>query len=199
MKERPIIFSAPMVRSILGGHKTQTRRIVKLPLDEDWKLLGSTIDESGWATFGDETYPATMGRAHVKSPYGIPGDRLWVRESIWRCNDTGNLEWYVADAPNGAQFNKTVAKKPAIHMPRSASRITLEITDLRVERLQNISEADALAEGIDLALRGLGNNGAIPWYCALWESINGKGSWTADPWVWVITFKRVFQIMEKAS
>ena len=186
-KERPILFSGPMVRAILDGRKTQTRRVAK-PLD-------------------------------ITCPYGSPGDRLWVRET-WTpdhaafyphfpvCYRAGFGPEY--ERKNGHVWSSEQNAwfpwkwRPSIHMPRWASRITLEITGVRVERLNDISEEDAIAEGIHqfAALSLWGNDpkgtpaklvGGNPQeaFALLWESINGEGSWALNPWVWVIEFKRV--------
>ena len=180
-KEHPILFSAPMVRALLNGSKTQTRRVVK-PTPE-W------IGQSGVLS-----YRGRVGLPHALSPYGQPGDRLWVRET-WM--DLRGVEGALGGAMYRATFGNAPEGgkwRPSIHMPRWASRITLEITSVRVERLQDISEADALEEGItynDLPNNGLAPRRARTWYCSLWEQINGPGSWDANPWVWVIEFKRV--------
>jgi hypothetical protein len=177
MKERPILFSAPMVRALLDGSKTQTRRVIA-----DRHLLGG---------------PPTDALLEM-CPYGQPGDRLWVREA-WTthaCFDdipprdlTTRSLHYQADG-----LIKTGKNRPSMFMPRWASRITLEITDMRVERLQDISEADAKAEGLTCQ-NGLYATPGQVWqidprkaYRDLWESINGP---VANPWVWVIEFKRV--------
>lgn len=178
MKERPILMSAPMVRAILAGAKRQTRRIA-MPK----RSIEPMTDEC---------------------PYGQPGDRLWVRET-WQSAPLRGVFAYRADpmwsgvpapTPDGRW-------RPSIHMPRCASRITLEITGVRVERLRDINEDDAIAEGIQPAaltghwrLYGRGANGDMDRsprvsYRSLWESINGQGSWDANPWVWVIEFRRV--------
>jgi hypothetical protein len=183
MKERPILFSAPMVRALLDGSKTQTRRVVK-PTPE-W------IGQSGVLS-----YRGRVGLPHALCPYGQPGDRLWVRETHM---DLGACYLYRADA-SAEQERAIVAPRqpwrPAIHMPRAASRITLEITGVRVERLQDISEADALEEGItynDIPNNGLDPMRARTWFRGLWESINGPGSWEANPWVWAVSFNRLEQ------
>ncbi len=179
-----------MVRAILEGRKTQTRRIVKFPLrDRDFgcELAGNEIGEA---------------EAHRLCPYGKPGDRLWVRET-WAPRAQGGY-WYAAD-PETALFKESwigFKWRPSIFMPRSASRITLEIIGVRVERLQEISEADALAEGIVrwdspgahymFAINEAGDyNGptARLVYQGLWDRINGVDSWASNPWVWVIEFK----------
>ena len=184
MKESPILFSAPMVRALLAGTKTQTRRIVKAR-DLEWMDVHQGLREPDNAE---------------RCPYGQPGDRLWVREA-WRAELTWNTTkpsgipdeaalWYEADDQprNNGRGTKFKGKlRSSIHIPRAASRITLEITGVRVERLQDISEADAIAEGVytDPACP------AYDAYAQLWDEINGLGSWEANPWVWVIEFKRV--------
>jgi hypothetical protein len=186
MIERPILFSAPMVRALLDGSKTQTRRVVK-PTPE-W------IGQSGVLS-----YRGRVGLPHALCPYGQPGDRLWVRETHM---DLGACYLYRADAA-AEQERAIVAPRqpwrPAIHMPRAASRITLEITGVRVERLQDISEDDALAEGCSSTAivhedgEDYTGHYASEEYQDLWESINGPGSWEANPWVWVVEFKRLDQ------
>ncbi len=184
MKDRPILFSAPMVRAILAGHKTQTRRIVKLPLiDPDF----------GCEIAGCET-ASVLRQSPSICPHGQPGDRLWVKEtfSAYGCFGVDGRIVYRADIPDGKQPNG-LHWKPSIFMPRKASRIKLGITDVKVERLQDISEADALDEGCpgDCEYHGHPTQKCSDWYRILWESINGPGSWAANPWVWVITFTRV--------
>ncbi len=172
MRERPILFSAPMVRAILGGRKTQTRRVVK----------DRYID----AVFLVHFFKYLRGNC----PYGQPGDRLWVRESFCDARSAGaGCVLYRASGDRACRW------KPSIHMPRSASRILLEITAVRVERLNDISEADAKAEGLMRVSDGFRGADGLPWYAnpvasyrSLWESINGAGSWAANPWVWVIEF-----------
>ena len=204
MKERPIIFSGEMVQAILDGRKTQTRRVMKLqPLDTPLPMN----DGSGWV-FLTEIYPnhGKVGRCR----YGIPGDRLWVRET---CNisDTKDAVMYLgnggklgptapADSENWCRTWKTC---PSIHMPRWASRITLEIVNVRVEMVKEISEKDAEAEGVCatvVATTRTDDNGdsveiltAIAPFSELWDSINAKRGygWDANPWVWVIEFKKV--------
>lgn len=235
-KERPILFSGPMVRAILSGAKSVTRRIVKpQPILCEYacghSLNGQMIEGN----------PAVL----VQCPYGVPGDRLWVRET-WAHYQTVNhilhsggrafdevsdgLAGYRADGHdtiedfrdhirmmNGYDLEKVIINgdrwRPSIHMPRWASRITLEITGVRVERLQEITEEDARAEGVELGLirTGLayvpsmrthsderyfdharllrGYRGA---FAALWDRINGKrASWESNPFVWAIEFNRV--------
>lgn len=192
MKERPILFSAPMVRALLNGSKTQTRRVVKIPRGCSWYAeLGG--ESAGW--WEDVANP--NGWWHVSEmqcPYGHPGDRLWVREAWAPCGPSpcdGAL--YRAEFDSGPL---SIKFKPSIFMPRWASRITLEIVSVRVERLQDISEADCWAEGIH-EVRSAGDDhgdlrGSVRQdYQALWESINGDGSWDENPWVWAVEFKRI--------
>jgi hypothetical protein len=210
VKERPILFSGPMVRAILSGAKTQTRRIVKpQPKHDQFELCN--FAKSKVARDGT-SYPAederfgicdVDGEWSIECRHGQSGDRLWVRETFFCVTgEPGPIDCrYQADYAIG-DFKGLW--KPSIHMPRWASRITLEITGVRVERLNEISEADAMAEGIhkfhSLELYGYDPNGtpgqmvggtAIEAYALLWESINGPGSWAANPWVWVIEFAKV--------
>lgn len=224
MKERPILFSAPMIRAILDGSKTQTRRVVKLPVEYSsqwsggWHIIGKAVTIA--VDMFNQLRGKPLGVDPTVCPYGKPGDRLWVRETFCQ---------FPEDAPdgNGAQtyyrasqieeqmpeVDRVMAKngvrwKPSIHMPRAASRILLEIVSVRVERLNDCSESDALAEGIKGrkvrsgvtpapgTVYGLGTDDdwcstAVHAYQDLWESINGAGSWEANPWVWVIEFKKV--------
>jgi hypothetical protein len=210
MKERPILFSAPMVRALLDGSKTQTRRELKYP----WDVFNhKPIYRCG--PDGGEFRP------NAAVPYGQPGDRLWVRETL-ACTDHHGV-WYDADTDGfnnritdersyglaerygHPYFATEVRRIPSIHMPRWASRILLEVVNVRVERLQDISEKDAQAEGIkadevrQITLFGataderaaIYRRAAVRPYQELWESINGAGSWDANPWVWVVEFKRV--------
>lgn len=192
MTERPILFSAPMVRAILAGTKTQTRRAVK-----GWPLE--------WLESAHFTPEYVALPENYASPYGFAGDGLWVRETWARDDEDGTLMYRAdlgrdvcADAWEQGRLEGVPSYRwrPSIHMPRQASRMTLEVTGVRVERLQDISEADAQAEGCALecmtptgddsgsAIHGPGG------YRALWESINGPGSWAANPWVWVVEFRR---------
>lgn len=234
MRERPILFSGEMVRAILKGRKTQTRRIVKVQPEN--------VVQDSFGRFGTDNGYSFTG--YIECPYGRPGDRLWVRETwadvtrafqSYDCEDIQNVAFradgsvYVA---GGAYLEKLgdsgifVKKwKPSIFLPRYASRITLEITSIRVERLQAISEADAMAEGVPVGQRAtvpggkhancvncgqhrnqhvgqvrgcFGGTGDIfstntyrGGFAFLWDQINGKrASWTSNPWVWVIEFKR---------
>lgn len=208
IKERPILFSGPMVRAILDGRKTQTRRVMKPQPTAFWND-GRQPKNLPYDRSKDQV---------IRCPYGQPGDRLWVRETwavvpqvtdngpkhkakgdgtgvTWRADWNGN--------PSGFKW------KPSIHMPRWASRITLEIVHVRVERLQSISEQDAIAEGVEsrpvkwnskasqyryygwLEKHDQWSSSAICSFESLWDKINGPGSWDANPWVWVVEFRRV--------
>lgn len=183
MKERPILFSGETVRAILEGRKTQTRRACKFRLGQDEVMT--------------ELRDGSLKRTEECSPYGKPGDRLWVRET-WAKQEfhTQPLKIrYRADHDDEAGL--PWSWKPSIHMPRWASRINLEITGIRVERVQDISEEDAEAEGVHGCDWGHGMDyGGKPCYCkpfeALWDSINAKRgySWDSNPWVWVVEFKQ---------
>ncbi|WP_122323703.1 hypothetical protein [Pseudomonas coronafaciens] len=225
IKERPILFSAPMVRAILEGRKTVTRREVKKKAALDYLAAGF-----------EPAFLALPGNADL-CPYGQPGERLWVRET-WGVishdfDEHGNMiDWkpdrpaskiremrfgrgyysghviYRADGEaawagddDGGGDDRS-AWKPNIHMPRIASRVLLEITDVRVERLNDISEEQARAEGItDGGCTNCGNNepcgcecpapSAVNSFVHLWDSINGAGAWDVNPWAWVVEFKRV--------
>lgn len=200
MKERPILFSGAMVRAILDGIKTQTRRIIKRPSQTLIEFDG----ENHYFQNGYGDHPLLI----TACPYGDIGERLWVRETFYpvypqdpNYNDGEPIEYdYKATYNFGRMSDALGIKKqwrPSIHMPRLASRITLEITNIRVERLNDISEIDAQSEGCNIeCMRPTGDdNGSAIWgpngFCALWESINGAGSWALNPWVWVIEFKRV--------
>lgn len=242
MKERPILFSAPMVRAERSGTKTQTRRPVKpqfaadaLPVE-----MPATDPSGGWVVPGHSGVWWCDAAANPddvrRCPYGQPGDRLVVRETFFAWGrwvtrysaKKGRDEWHFVDmtvecgkdylyAADGVRDTQVFIKRrggvepmywrrPAIFIPRRASRITLEITEVRVERLQDISEADAQAEGcephawmptgpdadslIDWPLKEAANpyrNG----YALLWDQINGAGAWDANPWVWCVSFRRL--------
>jgi hypothetical protein len=197
IKERPILFSGPMVRAILEGRKTQTRRIIK----------PQPVEKDGW--FSREGYTAGSEKALREGmpffggcPYGSSGERIWVREAFQ--HNLNSRERYRYRADSHAGLEKRVGDgrwTPSIHMPRVASRINLEITGVRIERLNDISEADAVAEGIEPVrniwklygqqMPGFADATGQPRksYASLWESINGPGSWAANPWVWVVEFK----------
>jgi len=232
MKERPIIFKPEMVRAILEGRKTQTRRIA---------TKDTSCSKIKWVD-GAETFP--NGRPYtgwikecgavldipIKCPYGVPGDRLWVRETWgvgtrpdpsqgWRdgieykadeayIDEIESLPIYEVETPEGVElcdYQKSGKWTPSIHMFRWASRINLEVTNVRVERVQDISDRDCEAEGIHASkpyggyagtsYNFPGFNGrlqAAVLYMDIWESINGKKHpWDNNPWVWVVEFKEV--------
>lgn len=203
MRERPILFSAPMVRALLAGTKTQTRRVVRYAEPD-------LVDADGWPL--RDLAADGAGEVRAACPYGTTGDWLWVRETCLAREQPDGLDGvqYLADQAFREIDNTEDAADawiklnhyggrgqghvvPSIHMPRWASRLTLEVTAVRVERLQDISDADAFAEGIQqCADEGLTSDGtARGTYRALWESINGPGSWDANPWVWVVEFRRI--------
>lgn len=217
MKERPILFSAPMVRALLAGRKTVTRRVVKWPewADDDatrellvphpHKVWLTTVDADAWL-------PA----------YAEVGDRLWVRET-WRPERWGSVERITYAADGGVAYCDDVPdtwRRPKaaatgnvspLFMPRWASRLTLEVTGVRVERLQAITEEDAVAEGVERApgrdVPAAMGGGVETWrdyrdddawctsacasFASLWQSLNGAGSWAANPWVWRVAFRVV--------
>ncbi|MHC7553410.1 ASCH domain-containing protein [Klebsiella pneumoniae] len=206
MTERGMIFNSEMVRAILDGRKTQTRRPVKFPVHD--KNLGCKLA-------GNELAGELSAGNYLNSAFGKPGDRIWVRETFCPVDDTqyGGEKWvdYRAtpkfeashpagwdSAPNDAESLKW---RPSIHMPRWASRILLEITGVRVERLNSIHDVDAMREGIQNLTTCSHSYFGIPGvvnaqhparaFQLLWESIYGADSWRTNPWVWVIEFKRV--------
>ncbi|MFZ5667986.1 MAG: hypothetical protein ACOY4K_00690 [Pseudomonadota bacterium] len=232
MKARPILFSGPMVRALLDGRKTQTRRIVKPQPPAEEAFFGSTFGldraiadgikmysqndygrlpkhPTDWELIGSVGVARNAGfPKRYRCPYGQPGDLLYVRET-WASDGQGGVRYYATD-----DVHELRRKRASIHMPRWASRLTLEITDVRVERLQDISEVDAIAEGIEVdhVIIGANCNGgrhSEEWgdryffdggdeegyetgpeaYRALWIKINGPDSWAANPWVWVLDFK----------
>lgn len=220
MTERPIIFNAEMVRAIIDGRKTQTRRIVNWRgvnegLNLQFSGLRACEEPNGWVIESNTRTSSEWRCQPTPCPFGAVGDRLWVRET-WgvvshELDEDGRIQPWTPDRPataihempfgNGYYSGHAIYSadgeftwgdgdgyedgrscwKPSIHMPRAASRITLEITGVRVERLQNISDADMRAEGMRWKEE----------FAFLWESIYGEESWQANPWVWVIEFKRI--------
>jgi hypothetical protein len=218
MKLRPILFSTPMVMALLAGRKKQTRRIVKLPKwsTQDWEDF-TAIDD-----YVSIICESSGCEAEIDCPYGQPGDVLWVRESLQIFKRPGLYEAYrYADGEvrvweherpeydEGATVKidwSKVKKTPSIHVPKKYCRLFLQIKSVRVERLQDITEADAIAEGIEQVDTDRG--GAPIWknyegkgihiwmspvnsYQSLWEKINGPESWEVNPWVWVVEFERI--------
>lgn len=186
MAERPILFSGPMVRALLAGTKTQTRRVVKGPALE-W------LDSAGLVPW----YVALP--ENRLCPYGYPGDSLWVREAWARTVvGTGTDMLVYREGDNRTDYGGPW--KPSIHMPRSACRLWLEVTAVRIERLQSMCESDAEDEGIREqattgwfsvpGIKGAGTTARAA-YALLWNQINGAGSWEQNPWVWVVEFKRL--------
>ena len=199
MNEHPIIFQGAMVRALLDGSKTQTRRCIKLPHQNPlgvWEPM-TFGGPNGGKTRDGNTIPEKRGIWHTRTghslccPYGQPGDRLWVRETWLQTNpfSQGGMHTYGYRASDEIEFPDAIWK-PSIHMPRDASRITLEVTGVRVERLQDISRGDAMAEGCPFPNMARGDD-PRKWYADLWSSINGPGSWELNPWVWVVEFKRM--------
>lgn len=215
IKERGILFSAPMVRALLDGRKTVTRRAVKHQPDVSVSDAipkrnfphGPTTADWYWRPQHGHLNGVPSQGWDFPCPYGQPGDRLWVREA-WAADaqldavaprdlSRGEPILYPADGvtrTSGCSMISQGRGRPSIHMPRWASRILLEITDVRVERLQNISEEQSEAEGVGL-LRAAPDFDetltAKQLYEILWDHINGDGAWDANPWVWVVEFKRV--------
>lgn len=233
MKEKPILFSAPMVRAILDGRKSQTRRLFKpenIAIEphskfgfyyETFARRGGELSSTGQGPFKPDAW------LHY-SPYGQPGDRLWVKETFTKTTDTkskgcvlyradmkarqylchecgeGELAGLGDDTKALYSEDESIHHwKPSIFMPRKLSRLTLEITAIRVERLQDISEADAKAEGVQIphvnfpqaADSKFKTGDALglyrDHYRVLWNNINGPESWDANPWVWVLEFPRI--------
>lgn len=240
MKERPILFCGEMVRAILEERKTQTRRVLKTQPEFPFGVSKIVLVPDPWhnEAFAGTT-AAGMGNTgprklqwHCEAfagnlvarwdgncPYGQPGDRLWVREAFGYAPaslpEEHAVSYRVDHKCNGWQpmrfdWPQLTVWRPSIHMPRWASRITLEIESVRVERVQDITEADAKAEGVECPRAGAKCSGYIPTcgpdepadcvcidgyvplYQELWDSINSKTHpWSANPWVWVLTFHRV--------
>ena len=188
-KNRPILFKSEMVRVILDGRKTQTRRVIKVE----------------WSRCLDLEEPDDLQKAVDQCPYGIPGDFLWVRESFRAVNEYGGDEWTTFAYPQYKDgqlgpitalqedyFYKKNKWQSPIFTPRWASRISLKIMDVRVERLQSISYEDIKREGIQKKINGVSLDMKVDFY-NLWDSINAKKGygWQANPWVWVIEFERI--------
>ena len=240
MRERPILFNTEMVQAILEGRKNQTRRVIKpQPQDHHWENdpLGRYKHHlnlvecqrgqflSSWHSLGDHIDSSEESNQQILCPYGVPGDRLYVRETWFEDLDpsVGYSEYhYRADWDEA--YSPRVPWKPSIHMPKDAARIWLETTDIRVERVRDITEADVKAEGLQVPVS---DTGSVLWcltgkylphdympegimreenkqkitsemvfkahFASLWDSINEKRGygWEANPWVWVVEFKRI--------
>jgi hypothetical protein len=178
---KPILFSTEMVKSILEGRKTQTRRIVKFP--KNW-----IPEDDGWDWVAlQDFHPKTF-------KYNV-GDVLWVRETfLFYSDENGNDAVLYKAEPHADEFSIGLFEgkpkwKPSIFMPREAARIFLRIIDVRVERLQDIDSSDCIAEGYDIM--DSRDIGSIPWFKKLWIKINGEKSWEANPFVWVVSFRQI--------
>lgn len=202
MKERPILFGGGMIRAILAGVKTQTRRVLAVqPPRDDYQLFEiysstekRTEGKLHWALLNEGGYgfDATDSR-YFSCPYGKPGDMLWVREAWGVCPHCGTVNWKQEEASRrlcGCRecMGEIGRWRPSIHMFREYSRITLEIVHVRVERVQEITPDDIAAEG----LPRLGYSSLDSWI-ELWDSINAQRGygWDVNPWVWVVEFRRV--------
>lgn len=211
-KARPILFKAPMIRAILDGTKTQTRRIVRSHVSGVRSDPVSTEAVLYWDR-GVEDPRRWVGRdglavGHVYCPYGEPGDRLWVKEAVRRLPDDGShldSAIYIADGSLTPleSWPWKLKALPGMYMPLGLSRITLEVTGVRVERLQAITEEDAKAEGITTSqsatingkpgvVHNFGPDAHRQAFAQLWDGINGeRASWASNPWTWVVSFRRV--------
>lgn len=207
MAERPILFSAPMVRALLAGQKTQTRRAVKFEgiervTDRDEFLSRSPYPLSRDATPGTVYVGRQCGDVvGLPCPYGKPGDVLWVRETWQQIYERHDGQRFT-EPRQGARYTRSWIEyaatadeppptwRPSIFMPKSACRIKLKITGIRIERLNEISPDDAAAEGWPGPdeQHSIRSSYPIAWYSHLWDTINGRGSWDANPWVWVLSF-----------
>lgn len=201
MREIPILFSAPMVLAILDGRKTMTRRVIKPQPNSRHRRIDF---EQGYLKESSRLSGCWSVERKTKAPYQ-PGDRLWVRET-WYKNYPHKYGKYFYRA-DGEEidmpiiYGETVKYgkadglkwKPSIHMPKDAARIWLEVTSVRVERLSEITEEDAIAEGIRIGIGGMPYFSCREAFAALWNSLNAKRgySWDTNPWVWVIEFKKV--------
>ena len=205
MTERPILFSGPMVRAILDGRKMMTRRVHKVQPNDPPSTFSYKWDGEHWRGFIDAgKYAGWCDTPWMDCPYGETGDRLWVRETWGMCAAHPDCDgvYFRADTSDnkGAKVDKW---RPSIFMPRSLSRITLEITGVKVERVQDISEADAISEGVtppSTPITEPDGSRHMAWgyeyrygFEKLWDSINAKRGygWDVNPWVWAISFRRI--------
>lgn len=198
MADKPILFSGPMVRAILADEKTNTRRLYKLPRGMVWyDQLGG--EQQGWYCSEDHENNGWWHVEEQRPPVAV-GDVLWVREAHHISHT--NAVMYRADyfecdpfsADDCGEDCSMVGERwrPSIHMPRWASRITLKVTGVHIEKLQHMTRGDAMAEGCPFPNMAKGPN-PLDWFRELWDGINGKGSWASNPWVWVYEFKRESQ------
>jgi hypothetical protein len=211
-KHIPILFSTDMVNAILQGRKTQTRRVKGLKTmnaaPDTYKYLGRNHQHHQLHLFGLKAGEGILEKKLIECPYGKPGDILWVRETFYRCIDSTKNVRYLYRSNYFNDIEVSVRWKPSIHMPKEACRLFLRITNIRCERLQDISEDDAKAEGVDrynfkTCDQVLYKDYSPPEDCdlwqfhakgsffSLWHKINGKESLSANPWVWVIEFERI--------
>lgn len=207
-RERPILFSGPMVRAILAGKKTQTRRVVKPQPNRDAGYASNPFKWSRVKQVGPWFHiisddPSGMFTVHCS--YGTPGDTLWVRET-WNVPPGSNVDAEVAYFADG-HHDETATWRPSIHMPRWASRLSLSVTDVRVERLHELTRNDAIAEGIpqmhgEAVRLGLvdaaysvddwDNSTSVENFANLWDKLNSeRAPWKSNPWVWVVAFERI--------
>ncbi len=193
MDERPILFSGPMVRAILDGRKTQTRRVMKEQPYHASRCRAPRLEDDGWYFTTEEPEGIYIGNGPYRCPYGQPGDLLWVRET-WRDPFDADIPVYRADKATAWENLKW---RPSIHMPKKYARIWLRVTDIRAERVQEISTEDCYSEGVKPSYyqphTPHGDRAVWIVFQETWDSINAKRgySWESDPWVWVVSFERV--------
>jgi hypothetical protein len=218
MKEHPILFSTKMIQAILEGKKNQTRRVIKSPRNKEVYGFRINMNMDGSCKYPvaiNEEERSLEGTINMKCPYGKIDDILWVRET-WQHTkclnlspDDENYGYIYRASENGREFENNMEEwiwKPSIFMPKEACRIKLKIKNIRVERLQDISEDDSINEGIQKHEDAYRTNFRQPeaksyldgytWtaqesYKTLWDKINGIGSWNKNPWVWVINFEKI--------